>query len=150
MKTQNKFLVAGTALVAFVLLTGFRGGGWGGHGRDPERVKQFVTARLDDRLESLHATDAQKKEIQGLKDGLFTDGQRLFTDNQDARQEALAQWDAEKPDATRVHALVDARVDAMRAFAHKVADAFLRAHDILTPTQRQQVSEGVRAHMNGR
>jgi periplasmic protein CpxP/Spy len=150
MNTRNKFVLAGSALLAFVLLTGFRGGGWGGHGRDPERMKQFVTARLDDRLEALHATEAQKQQIQGLKDGLFADGQRLFAENQDARQEALAQWDAERPDATRVHALVDARVDSMRAFAHKVADALLRAHDILTPTQRQQVSEGVRAHMNGR
>ncbi|MBM7114063.1 Spy/CpxP family protein refolding chaperone [[Archangium] primigenium] len=146
MKTRNKYVLAGTAVLAFVLLTGFRGGPWGGGARDPERVKQMITWRLDDRLEQLKATDAQKRTIQGLKDGLFEDGKQLMEGNKDAREQALAQWDAERPDATRVHALVDARVDALRGFAHKVADAFLRAHETLTPAQRQQVSSQIREH----
>jgi protein CpxP len=49
-----------------------------------------------------------------------------------------------------VHALVDARMDAFRAFAHKVADAALEAHRILTPEQRQQVTTEVRERMNAR
>jgi len=146
MTSKNKILLAGTAVLAFVLLTGFRGGHWGGGARDPERIKQMITWKLDDRLEDLKATGAQKQAIQGLKDGLFEDGKRLVAENKDARKQALEQWESAQPDATRVHALVDARVDALRGFAHKVADAFLEAHRVLTPEQRQQVSADVRAH----
>ncbi|QRK13342.1 Spy/CpxP family protein refolding chaperone [Archangium violaceum] len=148
MTTKNKILLAGSAVLAFVLLSGFRGGHFGGGPRDPERVKQMITWKLDDKLEDLKATDAQKQAIHGLKDSLFEDGKRLFEQQKDARAQMMSQWESPNPDSNAVHALVDARVDAFRAFAHKVADAALQAHRILTPEQRQQVTAGVREHMN--
>lgn len=149
MNTKNKLLVAGSAVLAFVLLSGFRPGGHFGWGpRDPERVKQMISWRVDDRLEELKATDAQKQEINTLKDSLFEDGKQLFEEQKGARAELLTQWESPNPDAQAVHALVDARVDAFRAFAHKLADAALQAHRILTPAQRQQVSSEVREHLN--
>lgn len=152
MNTKSKLLVAGSAVLAFVVLSGFRGGhghmGWGP--RDPERVKQMLTWRMDDRLEELKATDAQKQALHGLKDSLFEDGKRLFEEQKGAREQMLQQWESPHPDAQAVHALVDARVDAFRAFAHKVADAALEAHRLLTPEQRQQVTDDVREHMNAR
>ncbi|HEX8818573.1 MAG TPA: Spy/CpxP family protein refolding chaperone [Archangium sp.] len=150
MNTKNKILVAGSAVLAMVLLTGFRGGSMGCGARDPERVKQMVTWKLDDRLEGLKATDAQKQSIHGLKDSLFEDGKRLFEEQKGARAELLDQWESPTPDARAVHALVDARLDAVRAFAHKVTDAALEAHRILTPEQRQQVTAEVREHLNAR
>jgi Spy/CpxP family protein refolding chaperone len=149
MTTKNKLLVAGSVVLAFVLLTGFRGGHFGGP-RDPERVKQMLTWKMDDRLEDLKATDAQKQALHGLKDSLFEDGKRLFEEQKDARAQMLEQWESPNPDTRAVHSLVDARVDAFRAFAHKVADAALEAHRILTPEQRQQVTTEVREHMNAR
>jgi periplasmic protein CpxP/Spy len=151
MTTKNKILVAGSAVLAFVLLTGFRGGhmGWGGP-RDPERVKQMISWKVDDRLDELKATDAQKQAIHGLKDSLFEDGKHLFEEQKGARNEMLNQWESPNPDAKAVHALVDARLDAFRAFAHKVADAALEAHRILTPEQRKQVTAEVREHMEAR
>ncbi|MCY1081222.1 Spy/CpxP family protein refolding chaperone [Archangium lansingense] len=154
MTTKNKLLVAGSAVLAFVLLTGFRGGHFGGGHfggpRDPERVKQMISWRLDDRLEELNATEDQKQAIHGLKDSLFEDGKRLFEENKGARTQMLDQWESANPDSRAVHSMVDARVDAFRAFAHKVADAALEAHRILTPEQRQQVTGHVREHMNAR
>ena len=149
MTTKNKLLIAGSAVLAFVLLSGFRGGHFGGP-RDPERVKQMITWRMDDRLEDLKATEEQKQAIHGLKDSLFEDGKRLFEENKGARTQLVEQWESANPDSRAVHALVDARVDALRAFAHKVADAALEAHRILTPEQRQQVTANVRERMNAR
>ena len=149
MTTKNKLMLAGSAVLAFVLLTGFRGGHFGGP-RDPERVKQMITWRLDDRLEELKVSEQQKQAIHGLKDSLFEDGKRLFEENKGARTQMVEQWESANPDSKAVHSLVDARVDAFRAFAHKVADAALQAHRILTPEQRQQVTENVREHMNAR
>ncbi|HEX5745972.1 MAG TPA: Spy/CpxP family protein refolding chaperone [Archangium sp.] len=149
MTTKNKLMIAGSAVLAFVLLTGFRGGHFGGP-RDPERVKQMITWRMDDRLEELKASEQQKQALHGLKDSLFEDGKRLFEENKGARAQMVEQWESVNPDANAVHALVDARMDAFRAFAHKVADAALQAHRILTPEQRQQVTENVRERMNAR
>jgi protein CpxP len=151
MTTKNKILIAGSAVLAFVLLTGFRGGhgGWGGP-RDPERVKQMINWKVDDRLDELKATEDQKQAIHGLKDSLFEDGKRLFEEQKGARAEMLNQWESPNPDAKAVHALVDARLDAFRAFAHKMADAALEAHRVLSPEQRKQVTAEVREHMNAR
>ena len=150
MKTSHKLALVTSAVLGVVLLTGFRGGHMGWGGRNPERFNQMLTWKLDDRLEDLKATDAQKRTIQGLKDSLFADGKKVLEEQRESRGELITQWDSEKPDARAVHALVDARVDAWRGFAHKVADAFLEAHRVLTPAQRQQVSGEVREHMNAR
>jgi len=150
MNTKNKLLIAGSAVLAFVLLSGFRGGHFGGGARDPERMKQMITWRMDDRLEDLKATEDQKQALHGLKDSLFEDGKRLFEENKGARTQLVEQWESTNPDSRAVHALVDARVDALRAFAHKVADAALEAHRILSPEQRQQVTANVRERMNAR
>lgn len=152
MNTKNKILLATSTLLAFVLLTGFRHGGPGGWGgpRDPEFVKQMITSRMEERMAELKVDDSQKQALLGLKDSLFADGQKLFEDNKDSHAKLLAQWDSPTPDAQAVHALVDSRMDAFRAFAHKVADAALEAHRILTPEQRQQVTAKAHEHMNAR
>jgi periplasmic protein CpxP/Spy len=150
MNTKSKVLLIGSAVLGVVLLTGFRGGHMGWGARNPERIKQMITWRMDDRLEELKATDDQKRTIHGLKDSLFDEGKRMVEEQKDARQDLLAQWEAPQPDARAVHALVDARVDAWRGFAHKVADAVLEAHRVLSPAQRQQVSADVREHMKAR
>jgi len=150
MNTKSKVLLIGSAVLGVVLLTGFRGEHMGWGARNPERIKQMITWRMDDRLEELKATDDQKRTIHGLKDSLFDEGKHLIEQQKDARQDLLAQWEAPQPDARAVHALVDARVDAWRGFAHKVADAVLEAHRVLSPAQRQQVSADVREHMKAR
>ena len=148
---KKQLLVAGSALLAVVMLSGFAWrGGHGGWGRDPERMKQFVTWRLDDKLEDLDATEAQKKSIQALKDRLFEDGKQVMADGQAARAEAFAQLSSDTPDAQKLHALVDARIEAMRAMAHKATDAALEAHQVLTPEQRKALAAEYRERMESR
>ena len=149
---MKKILTVGSAILAVVLLSGFgwRGGHHGGWGRDPERIKQFVTWRLDDKLEDLKATEAQKKSIHALKDRLFEDGKQVMADHQAVRAEAFAQLSSEQPDAAKLHALVDARFDAMRALAHKATDAALEAHKVLTPEQRKALADEFRERMEAR
>ena len=110
-----------------------------------------VTAHLDDALDDLKATDAQRAQIQALKDKLLKDGQALHQGQADAKKALLAQWDSATPDRAAVHALVDARIDAIRAFAHEAADAGLDLHGILTPEQRAQIAKKVQpAHGRAR
>ncbi len=144
---MKKIAIAASAVLAVVLLSGFRGGGWG-WSRDPERIKQLITWKVDDKLEDIHATDAQKQTVHAVKDRLFEDGKRLAKEHQATRQEVLTQLESNTPDAQKLHALVDARIDAVRAFAHKVVDAALEVHRALTPEQRKQLATEYREKMD--
>jgi periplasmic protein CpxP/Spy len=134
-------------LAAVVLVaTGFRGG-CGDHGRDPASVDRMVTSHLEDVLENLDATPAQKTQVMALKDKLLQQGTALRQGGQDVRRQLVAQWDSDAPDRAKVHALIDARADAMRAFAHQAADAAVDLHGILTPEQRAKISKKIHRHM---
>jgi protein CpxP len=128
------------ALVAFVTLTGFRGCGRPDH-RDPAQVAAFVTDHLDDVLDDLDATPAQRTQIQAIKDRLLADVQKLQGTRQATHQALLAEWSSDKVDRAKVLALVDQRADEMKALAHEVVDAAIEAHDVLTPEQRAKVAK---------
>jgi Spy/CpxP family protein refolding chaperone len=136
-------LVAAVAAVA--LLTAFHGG-WHGHHRDPAEVAAFVNARVDDALDDLDATPAQRDRIHALASGLLADAMKLRDASAGTHRELVAQWDAEQPDAARLHALVDARIDALRAVAHEAVDDAVQAHAVLTPEQRAKVSRKLHRH----
>lgn len=131
----------------FALATGFRGGCGGGHGRDPAAIDRMVTSHLEDALDDLDATPAQRAQVMALKDRLLQKGAALRQGGQETKKELVAQWDSAAPDRARVHALIDARIDAMRAFAHEAADGAVDLHGILTPEQRARISKKVHRHM---
>lgn len=140
---MKKILVAVAALaVGVVALTGFRHG-FGRHRHDPAQMAAFVTARLDDALEDLDATPAQRNQLHALKDRLLAKGQALHADHDATRAELVAQWKADRPDAAKLHALVDARIDGLRAFAHEAVDGAIEAHDALTPEQRAKLTQKI-------
>jgi len=140
--------------MAVLLLAGFRfAGGLGGcHGRGhtPERVQQLVTWKVDDALDALQATEAQRQQVHQEKDALLQQGRALMEAHRGSREELLHQWEAPSPDSARLHALVDARMDALRAFAHRAMDAALRVHALLTPEQRARVAGHLRERMGER
>lgn len=137
---MKKLAIAGSAVLAVLLLSGFAFRGGHGWGHNPERIKQMVTWRLNDKLEDLDATDAQRQSINAVKDRLFDDGVQLMEEQHAARDEAFTQLASDTPDAQKLHSLVDARIDAMRAFAHKMTDAALEVHGTLTPEQRKELA----------
>ncbi|QSQ23782.1 Spy/CpxP family protein refolding chaperone [Pyxidicoccus parkwayensis] len=141
---MKKLAIAGSAVLAVVLLSGFAFRGGHGWGHNPERIKQMITWKLNDKLEDLDATDAQRQSINAVKDRLFDEGAQLMEEQHSARAEAFEQLASDKPDAQKLHALVDARIDAMRAFAHKMTDAALEVHGTLTPEQRKELADEFR------
>lgn len=148
---MKKLIVAGLFLAAGVVaLTGFAGGcgHHGGHGRhDPARMAAFVTEHVDDTLDDLEATPAQRERIHAVKDRMLERAQAARAGHAEARAEVLAQWKAETPDAARLHALVDARVEAMRAIAHEAVEAGLEVHGTLTPEQRAELTSKIERRM---
>jgi Spy/CpxP family protein refolding chaperone len=135
--------IAGAGAVA---LTGFAGGCGAhrhGHGRDPAELAAFVTDRVDDALDDVDATPDQRTRIHAVKERLLAAGQKARGGHRDAHEALRAEWTAEQPDGAKLHALVDARAEEMKAFAHQAVDAGIEVHGILTPEQRAKLTKKV-------
>lgn len=126
------------------------GHGWRHRDRDPAAVSKFVEARIDKGLSWLDATDAQRDAVIKVKDRLLPQFLALKGQRAELRTFALANWNAEKPDAQAIHAEIDARIDAIRALAHEAADGVIEVHGVLTPEQRAQIAEKVGKHHRDR
>ena len=141
---MKKTLVTALTLVAVgvgaLTLTAFRG-----HG-DPAHMDQMVERRLTKMLDTVQATDAQRQQITAIKDKVLADGKALRAAHQGTHEQLLALWKSDQPDVAKVHALVDARADAMKKFADEVADAMVQVHGILTPDQRAKVADQIQQH----
>jgi Spy/CpxP family protein refolding chaperone len=143
---MKKTLIASAlALVAVVSLAGFRGCGHHDH-RDPAKVAAFVAERLEDALDDLDATPAQRTAIQGIKDKLLADAQKVHAGRAADHAMLLAEWNADHPDRAKIQALVDQRAAELTALAHEAADAVIQVHDVLTPEQRAKVAKKAERH----
>ena len=141
---KNRIIVAAVAGVV-ALVGGIAWAGSTSGERHAARAKQFITWRVDDALDELDATDAQRTKVHAIKDQLFEEGVRLHATKEQVRAGLIAQWKTDRPDGTAVHALVDRMFDDLRAFAHKVADAGIALHQTLNPEQRQALLERAEA-----
>ena len=145
---MNKLLVAAAgialALVAVVALGGFRGRF---HSHDPAAMAAFVNHRVDDTLDDLDATPAQRTQMHALVDKVIADAQKTRAGREQAHQALVDQWDAATVDRAQVHAIVNQQMDAIRAMANEIADAAVDAHGILTPPQRAKISKKIHRHM---
>jgi len=132
-------LVATTALA----LMAFGGGPFRHRMHDPAEVAAFVTDRVDDALDDLDATPAQRTQINAVKERMLSAAMSHRETRKETRDVFVAEWKAEKPDAGKLHALVDQRAAEMTAMAHQAVDAAIEVHDTLTPEQRVKVSKKI-------
>jgi Spy/CpxP family protein refolding chaperone len=124
---------------AFALLISFAlaGCGWRHHRRfDPAHADHEVSEHIEDVLDDVKATDAQRAQIMGIKNRLLPEAMALAASQQKVRQEVVSQLASDHPDRARLHALADQQVEALRALVHKSVDGVVDAHDVLTPEQR--------------
>jgi Spy/CpxP family protein refolding chaperone len=119
--------------------------GWGHCGpprpRDPAEMAAFVRDRVDDALDDLDATDAQRAQIHAIAERALAKAATLHQGHEADRAELLAQWNSATPDRAKLHAMVDQRFEAMKAMAHEAVDAGIEVHDVLTPEQRAKVTK---------
>ena len=144
-RTLTLLAAAGGMLLAAGLAAGCHRGP-GGHPRDPAAVAKFVTGRVDAALDDVDATPGQREKIHAIEDRLLAEGQKLHADREKLHPELLAMWKGDAVDRARLHALVDERIDALRAFAHAAADGAADAHDALTPAQRERLAKRFEGH----
>jgi Spy/CpxP family protein refolding chaperone len=121
--------------VAVVGATGCGGGARG------ERAEKMIALKVEDALDELDATTAQRDRVQAMTKDSIATAKPLLEQARSARAALVAEWKSERPDANRVHQLVDAQLDALRGFTHGLVDKGLELHQLLTPEQRAEVTE---------
>ena len=136
MNKRTKILSTFAAVAVFSLgAVALAGPGGHGHG-GPHRLLKLI--------EKLDLTETQRKLLDGFraeakKKHHARHAQRIET------KRALAD-EIEKPqaDATRLKALADQHVEAMRQNLHDRIDDFAKLHQTLTPAQKQELARQLR------
>lgn len=113
----------------------------GGHRANAEITPQTMERRAIERagwmLDDIDATDAQRAQINALIKGMVPKAHALRTERRTIGLQLADELLSGKPDAAKVHAMLDAIGDPMLAMVHEAADTVIQAHAILTPKQRE-------------
>lgn len=106
---------------------------------DAKEGRERAAARLEKGLDAIEASEAQRQALRPLAAGLVEQALPLL-DERDLILEAFTNaWKSERADVASLHALVDTEAAQVNEVAHGAAEAFVQAHAILTPAQRQQL-----------
>jgi Spy/CpxP family protein refolding chaperone len=128
---------------SFVFLTGFRSG----CGREltadekAKRIERHSTAMVDDVMDDVDATDAQRAQAHVIKERILKAGLPQIAEQEKAKVFFEKQWLAEAPDRAGIHQIVDERADAFKALLHVAADGAIELHQLLTAEQRKEIAE---------
>lgn len=137
-----KMMVAVAAVVSVALAGCGRG-----HGEmTQERLNKMVSWKVDDFLDSVDATDAQRGRVNAIATRLANEAGPVLLDNAESRAALKQLFEAQTVDTAAVHATLDKRSEALKGVAHKVADAAIEVRAVLTPEQRQQVVAKLQAY----
>ena len=142
--TRNRLSLIAASALGVLLLGGFaaRGGSPCARGEfSEERAQKFATFMVEDLLDEVDATEAQRTQILAVKDRMLGEALSLHSAKKATHETLMAEWDAETPDSAKIHALIDQRIEEVRKTAHKAADAMVEVHGVLTPEQRDIVAE---------
>jgi protein CpxP len=142
--------IIGVTLVAGTAIAGPRGF----FSKDEAKAKRAIAHVVDDLMDDLNGTDAQRKAVHDVATRLYTDLAPLKAEKEAAKGELRALFLNDTPDATAVHATVDERTASMVKAAHRATDAALELHAILNKAQREKLVEKIdersgRGHRRG-
>lgn len=143
MKKPTKLLTLCLAATSFVFLTGWYGG-CGRHHTPEEkaaRLERHSEAMVEDVMDDLDATDAQRRGAQNIRARLVKEALPMLKEQEKAKQIFHEQWAAGRPDTEHLHRVVDDRLDAFRRVLHLAVDGAVELHQLLTPEQRQELAK---------
>ena len=136
--------VAGVALVTGVAAFA-HGPGW----RHAGMMKRMASAMIDEALEPAKVTPEQRAKIYAARDRAFAAFEAQHKTRGTHMAEALALFEADTIDATRVAAFRAQREAEHRQIGDTVAQSLTEVHDVLTPVQRKAVADWIRQHRAG-
>jgi periplasmic protein CpxP/Spy len=138
---RHNFKLILASIVAITSLASISAGCHRRHPRTDDEIRTFATDHVKEALDDLAATAQQREAVLAGNDRILNSWLALRKDTAQAHRQLLEEWLKDAPDGTKVHALVDTRIDAVRAAAHQTADELLAIHNALTPEQRAKIAE---------
>lgn len=108
-----------------------------------DQAKERAASRLEKSLDSIEATDAQKKALRPLAEALVAEAVPLLDDRDVIFTAVTTAWTSDRPDAASLHALVDTEAAKINDVAHSAAGSFAAAHAVLTPEQRATLASNI-------
>lgn len=106
----------------------------GPHGGSPEGL-------VFQAMKDLDLTPAQREQLKSIREANKADREEMREEREKTMQVFREQLSSDKPDAKKLHALIDAREEDMMARMHGKLDTVLQVHAILTPSQRTLLAE---------
>lgn len=100
-------------------------------------VQADLRERVDDRLDDVDPSDAQRAKIQKLFAELRPALERLRAQTLPRQREVVAELRRAEPDRKRLALLIGQNVDATQEYIRALVDVLLRGHRVLTPAQRK-------------
>jgi len=146
---KKTLIFVGVGALAVALFAGFAFAGPGMHRgkpRDPKKVASFISWRVNDALDDIDATPAQRTKIIAVKDRLMPDVIKMLEQRKPADDEVKQLWLADSIDKAKMNKLIDQRGEEMQQLARKLGDALVEVHAVLTPAQRAQLAEQFDKH----
>lgn len=110
-------------------------------GHDPAKVAKFVTWKVNDTLDDLSATEAQRGQVLAAKDHLLTAGLKLHRQHESARTKLERQWRSDHVNVEQLRELADQEIAELRAFLYQGIDALAEVHATFTPVQRATLAD---------
>ena len=135
-------LAAGIFFTSRAYAGGWRGGCHGhGMAQSPEDVRDHMSGKVDWIMDELDATDAQKKQVEGIVQKRSTEIFEVMKQGRAVRGQLKDALLAEKLDTAQVEK-ARAELDALADRASDLGvDTLLQVAQVLTPAQRKQVAE---------
>jgi len=147
---SRRMIVGAGAVLAVGLVTGAvalaQGGGRGFH---HNMMRRMATAMIDEALEPAKVTPEQRAKIYAARDRAFAAFEAQHKTRGTHMAEALALFEADTVDASRVAAFRAQREAEHRQIGDTIAQSLTEVHDVLTPVQRKAVADWVRQHRPG-
>ena len=131
-------LVIAVGVAAAATAYAFRGG-------PHQMMKRHMAAVFGEALDAVKATPDQRTRLEAIKDRTEQQLMGLHVDRGGHLAEAAQLFEADKIDSSRVAELKSERTAQMRKAGDIVVAAVTEAHDVLSPAQRQQLADFVKA-----
>jgi Spy/CpxP family protein refolding chaperone len=139
--------VTGVGVAGFGAYRAYAHGGFRGHGGHHAMFLKFVDFAVNEKLDEIQATPAQRQKVQELKERLVAQGKAIHDEKADTHEQLLALLSQDDLDEAKLRGLVKERTEAISKFGDTVADAVIELHQTLTPEQRQKLLAEMREHM---
>lgn len=94
-------------------------------------------------LQKLDLNEAQEDQAIAMKKDIMREGKQARRAALESLDDVAAEVKKPKPDAARLHAIADQRLDDVRKVVHYAIDRFVTFHASLDAKQRAELAEGL-------